>query len=247
MSPEYSIDNEATQSAAENRSMELREQELKQNFDRLKIEIPESVTLVAVSKTFPFSDIELVLKLGHKEFGENKVQELEKKAKYAFDNSLPIHWHFIGKLQSNKVKKLLSIPNLKSIHSVDSLKLARELVKNEGLLSAPIDVFIQVNTSFEKEKSGLLEAKEVKEVLEVLSCSSKLKPVGLMTIGPIRTEDFESDAQKSFDKLKELRDSISTGLKLSMGMSSDYRLAVAAGSNYLRIGSILFGKRSSSV
>lgn len=198
-------------------------------------------TLIAVSKTKPKSDIELLHSLGHKDFGENKVQELEEKA-IALE-ALDINWHFIGNLQSNKVSKLLNVPNLKMIHSVSSLKLATEISKRAD---RHIKIFLQINTSGEDQKGGFetSEIEEINEAAHAISRNSNLEFYGLMTIGSIRTDDFEKSARESFQLLKTIRDKLNRpDLKLSMGMSADYKIALEEGADFIRVGSTIFGAR----
>lgn len=221
-----------------------RKSQLESNLSKVLGEIKGRATLIAVSKTFPFSDVEILLKAGHKDFGENKVQDLEEKALLAQQSSLKVNWHFIGHLQSNKAKKLLQIPQLKAIHSIDSIKLLKQLMKYENELTAPVDCFLQVNTSLEEQKSGFTELPIVRQALEIMSSSKNLQPRGLMTIGNIRTNNFEADAKECFAKLISYRDQLNPALKLSMGMSSDYQIALEYHCDFVRVGSKIFGSRN---
>jgi len=201
--------------------------------------------LIAVSKTKPLEDIEYAYHCGQKIFGENKVQELLEKAQSLNFND--IQWHFIGHLQSNKINMLLKTPNLVSIHSVDSIKLLQKLLSKK--VDDAIGVFLQVNTSCEDEKSGFKNLEELEKAIELLNEHEDFYFQGLMTIGKIRTEDFAADAHKCFSKLlkyKELLCSKYPRLKvqLSMGMSSDYPIALKLGSDWIRIGSDIFGTRT---
>lgn len=224
-----------------------RESELNNNLSSVLGEINGKANLIAVSKTFPLTDVEVLYRAGHFDFGENKVQDLEAKALKAQELGINLHWHFIGSLQSNKAKKLLSIPGLRAIHSIDSVKLLKQLLKYESSLSEAIDCFIQINTSGEAEKSGFDSIEQLDKVVELFQTSKFLKLTGLMTIGTIRTDNFEEDAQKCFKTLinhrDKMQDTYSLELKLSMGMSSDYMLAIANGSDYVRVGSKIFGNR----
>ncbi len=219
-----------------------RYKELSDNLVNLKKQLPESVSLIAVSKSKPIEDINTLFECGHLDFGENKVQELEEKALAL--NEIDIRWHFIGNLQSNKVSKLLKIPNLKSIHSVSSLKLAEEIRKKAEI---PLDIFIQVNTSGENQKGGFepQDLEGMKSAMEAIEKNPNLRICGLMTIGPIEVEDFESAARKSFQLLKTIRENLKNcNLKLSMGMSSDYKMAIEEGTDFIRVGSKIFGDRN---
>ena len=201
--------------------------------------------LIAVTKTKPASDIELAYQCGQRIFGENKVQELLDKANLLqLEN---IQWHFIGHLQSNKINMLLKVPNLKSIHSIDSIKLLNKLLSKSPGKS--IGVFLQVNTSDEDEKSGFTSIDEIIQGIDLLEGSNDFYFQGLMTIGKIRTENFEQDALHCFKQLVDLKHDLSQkasnhGIELSMGMSNDYPIALKSGANWIRVGSSIFGSRT---
>ena len=205
------------------------------------------VDLIVVSKTQDLEKIKLLYGLGVRDFGENRVQELQDKAR---ELRFPdIRWHFIGHLQTNKVKTLLKIPNLKSIHSIDSLKLLKALWSNGQEIKTPLDVFLEVNISGEKEKGGFEDYASVREALEwiqgqVPDPANPLRLVGLMGMGAIRTEDFIGDARRCFTRLSDMRGAIREDyhlpLKLSMGMSEDWKVALECGSDVLRVGSYIF-------
>ena len=196
-----------------------------------------NITLVAVSKTKPVEDILDLYNLGHRDFGENYVQELAEKAE-----KLPndIRWHFIGHLQTNKVRSIT--PFIYLIHGVDSLKLLKEIDKQAEKNKRVIDCLLQVHIAQEETKFGFDETEllnlELKQFLNV-----RIK--GLMgmasltdDINKIRIE-FKS-LKTLFDKLKTQNPELSI---LSMGMSADYKIALEEGSNMVRIGSLLFGER----
>jgi PLP dependent protein len=197
--------------------------------------------LVAVSKTKPSSDINALYDIGHRHFGENYVQELLEKV-----SELPhdINWHFIGHVQSQKAKQLIEgVPNLFVLETLDSKKLADKLNKAlQSLERAPLNVYIQVNTSAEDTKSGVAP-EEVQELfLYVQENCPHLKVSGLMTIGA-------PNDLSCFDKLvtcrQQLCDDIGAdinALDLSMGMSGDYEEAIRRGSTSVRVGSIIFGE-----
>ena len=197
-----------------------------------------NITLVAVSKTKPVEDILELYDLGHRDFGENYVQELVEKAE-----RLPkdIRWHFIGHLQSNKVK--LITPFIYLIHGVDSLKLLKEIDKQAEKNKRHTDCLLQVHIAQEETKFGFDEnelfALEIGQFANV-----KIK--GLMgmaslteNVNKIRTE-FKH-LKTIYDKLSILTPQLSV---LSMGMSADYKIAIEEGSNMVRIGSLLFGERN---
>ena len=211
----------------------------KEVYNQIREELRLSkITLVAVSKTKPIEDILELYNLGHRDFGENYVQELSEKAE-----KLPndIRWHFIGHLQTNKVKSI--IPFVYLIHGVDSLKLLTEINKQAEKNKRIIDCLLQVHIAQEETKFGFDETEfsnlELKQFLNV-----RIK--GLMgmasltdDINKIRIE-FKS-LKTLFEKLKTLNPELSI---LSMGMSADYKIAIEEGSNMVRIGSLLFGERT---
>lgn len=210
----------------------------------LKTELGSS-TLVAVSKYSPVEDVIDAYSCGQIDFGENRVSELRAKADAFSQKELNfVRWHFIGTLQTNKVKDLLKIQNLTAIHSVGSLKLVFELLKYESLFEGEeLKLFFQLNTSHEEEKSGFEHLDDLKEAIELIESQkdSKLKAFGLMTMGAIRTENFEAAAIVSFRELKQAREKLSRPeLKLSMGMSQDYKIALSEGADFVRIGSLIF-------
>jgi PLP dependent protein len=204
----------------------------------------KSVTLVAVSKTKPVKDILELYNLGQRDFGENYVQELVEKAA-----QLPkdIRWHFIGHLQTNKVK--LIAPFVQLIHGVDSLKLLKEINKEAGKNNRVINCLLQIHIAQEETKFGLDE-KEVNELLSQIAAEpmDNVRIVGLMGMASL-TNNMTS-VRSEFQKLKEFfnhhAEPQTSNLKLqtlSMGMSSDYKVAIEEGSNMVRIGSLLFGER----
>ncbi|HMR92218.1 MAG TPA: YggS family pyridoxal phosphate-dependent enzyme [Chitinophagaceae bacterium] len=204
----------------------------------------ESVVLVAVSKIKPVADIKALYDLGQRDFGENYVQELvEKQPQLPAD----IRWHFIGHLQSNKVKYIASFVHL--IHGVDSFSALKEINKQAAKHSRVIDVLLQVHIAQEETKFGLNEnelSALVKEFREAGFTQVRIR--GLM--GMASFSDDETAVAAEFRQLKSLYDQYA-GIEtanfsfdtLSMGMSGDYRLAIENGSNMVRIGSLLFGQR----
>ena len=202
--------------------------------------------LVAVTKYSPIEDVVLAYQSEQFDFGENKVQDLKLKADYFFEHNYHnVRWHFIGHLQSNKVKDLLKIPHLYAIHSIDSLKLIDELIKRKSEIDQELNIFLQFNTSNEEEKSGFESEDELYEAIRKLNSEPKFKFYGLMTMGTIRTENVEEEAQRCFSELVKLKNKVEkdfklSQLKLSMGMSGDYKLALQNGSDYIRIGTKIF-------
>ena len=201
----------------------------------------KNFTCVAVSKTKPKEDIEKIYNLGHRDFGENKVQELEYKY-----NNLPqdINWHMIGHLQSNKVRKVIPIVSL--IHSVDSLKLLKVINKESKKFDKVTNCLIQVNISKESSKYGF-EDRELDFLnQETINEYKNIKFKGLMGMASF-TKD-ESIIKNEFNNLKNIYDNIRKEIDdfniLSMGMSNDYKIALESGSNMIRVGSKIFGKRN---
>lgn len=208
---------------------------------------PAGVTLVAVSKTKPASDIQAFYDLGQRDFGENYVQELVEK-----QPALPadIRWHFIGHLQSNKVKYIAAFVHL--IHGVDSFKLLQEINKQAAKHDRVIDVLLQRHIAREETKHGMNETElwEFMDYYEAqLDTLRNVRIRGMMGMASFVDDEAQvraefSELKASFDSLRKTRffgkDWFDT---LSMGMSGDYQLAVACGSTMVRIGSALFGAR----
>lgn len=215
---------------------------LKEILPRLK-----EAKLVAVTKYSKAEDIVFAYEAGLHDFGENRVQDLKEKSAYFEEHSLKdVNWHFIGNLQSNKVKDLLEIPHLKYIHSVSSSSLVDELLKRAGVLAEKkIGLFLQFNTSKEDEKSGFETYEELVMAVKKLLNHPHYQLTGLMTMGAIRSEDFEKSAHECFSMLANLKERLEndlevSGLKLSMGMSADYEIALSHGADFIRIGSAIF-------
>ena len=205
-------------------------------YNELAKELNEKkVTLVAVSKTKPVKDILSLYELGQRDFGENYVQELtDKQAALPKD----IRWHFIGHLQSNKVKYIAPFVHL--IHGADSFKLLQEINKQATKNDRIIDCLLQVHMAKEETKFGMDDA----ELADALSKANDLKYLcvkGFMGMASF-TEDMQQ-VRKEFVYLKSLFDRYNSLEILSMGMSSDYGIAIEEGSTMVRIGSLLFGAR----
>lgn len=202
----------------------------------------KNFTCVAVSKTKPVDDIEKIYNLGHKEFGENKVQELlEKYDKLPKD----IKWHMIGHLQTNKIKKVIPIISL--IHSVDSLKLLKK-INNEAIkINKVISCLLQINISNENNKYGF-SIDQIREIFnnEIFKDFKFIRIKGLM--GMASFTENKNQIRNEFNNLKKIFDELKIKypeLKIiSMGMSGDYKIAIEEGSNMIRIGSKIFGKRN---
>ena len=207
---------------------------------------PEDVTLIAVSKTKPVSDIEQIYAAGIREFGENKVQEMNDKQKV-----LPgdINWHMIGHLQRNKVKYI--VDNVAMIHSVDSIRLAEEISKEAVKKNVAVDILVEVNVAKEESKFGLY-TEDVGQFVEQISKLPGINIKGLMTSAPF--VDNPEDNRQYFKKLKDL--SVDINVKnidnvhmdfLSMGMTNDYVVAVEEGATHVRVGTAIFGHRDYNI
>lgn len=220
---------------------------ISKNLNNIKSQLPTHVTLVAVSKTKPVADLMEAYDAGQRIFGENYVQELvEKKEQMPND----IQWHFIGHLQSRKVK--LIAPFVSLIHGVDSLKLLQEINKQAAKNNRVIDCLLQVYIAEEESKFGLDE-QELDEILNEIQQNKEnyknIRIVGLM--GMATFTENQNQIEKEFKHLKTIFDKYKTLNTqhcqlntLSMGMSGDYQLAISCGSTMVRIGSSIFGTRN---
>jgi len=215
--------------------------DISENIKDFKKELPDDVTLVAISKTKPIDDLLAAYEAGQRQFGENKIQEMtEKWEKLPKD----IEWHMVGHVQRNKVK--LMAPYVSLIHAVDSLKLLKEIHKEADKNGHCIDCLLQIKIAEEDSKYGI-SADEAKEILdsEEFKKLDHVKVKGLM--GMATFTDDEAQVKKEFDHLKsvfdEFKEKYSNFEILSMGMSGDYKIALESGSNMVRIGSEIFGER----
>lgn len=199
-----------------------------------------SVSLVAVSKTFPAGDVLDALSAGHRVFGESRLQEAEPKIR-----ELPgdLEWHFIGRVQRNKVRKIL--PLFGFIHAVDSLRLAEYMDGVASELGLRPKVFLQVDQAGEDTKGGF-SVEGLKAAFPKIEALLHLDVVGLMTIPP--AADVPEDSRHWFRRLRQFRDELAGAFSLdlpclSMGMSGDFEVAVEEGATHVRVGSAIFGKR----
>lgn len=218
-----------------------------QNINKIKSQLPAHVTLVAVSKTKPVSDLMEAYHAGQRIFGENKIQEMTEKWEQMPKD---IQWHMIGHVQTNKVKYMAAYVNL--IHGVDSLKLLQEINKQAKKHNRIIDCLLQVYIAEEESKFGLDE-QELEEILTQVQHNKSefenIRIVGLM--GMATFTENQNQIEKEFNRLKSIFDKykklntehcqLST---LSMGMSGDYQLAISCGSTMVRVGSSIFGIRN---
>jgi len=216
---------------------------LKENLDNIRKNLPPGVKLVAVSKFKPIEDILEAYKFGINDFGENRPQELNKKM-----NELPedINWHFIGHLQTNKIKMIIDKVFL--IHSVDSLKLLTEINKEANKRDITVNCLLQVYIASEETKQGLSED-ELNEILNIKNSFTNINFKGLMGMA-----SFTNNLDKVRDEFKYLRGVFNAVKKryfaddsmfseISIGMSGDYQVAAEEGSTIVRIGSLIFGER----
>jgi hypothetical protein len=225
--------------------IKINKMSIQDNLLKIKSQLPENVTLVAVSKTKPVEDLMEAYHAGQRIFGENKIQEMTEKWQQMPKD---IEWHMIGHVQSNKVKYM--VPYVKLIHGVDSLKLLKEINRQAVRWRKSINCLLQIHIAEEETKFGLDE-KELEELLnsDEFKEMKNINVIGLM--GMATFTDNEEQIKKEFQYLKTIFDKVSK-LKtyncqlntLSMGMSGDYQLAIECGSTMVRIGSTIFGNRN---
>ena len=228
-------------------------EDIRKNLDKVNAQIKETaencgrsaddVLLVAVSKTRTPEEINIAIDAGVTDIGENKVQEIMDK----YDDVKPVKWHMIGHLQTNKVKYI--IDKVSMIHSVDSYKLAAEIDKRAENHGITMDILIQVNSAQEESKFGISTEETEGLIMQILDSCENIRIRGLMCIAPYA--DDPEDIKKYFDSVKEQYDQFSTidhpnldFRYLSMGMSHDFKVAIEAGSNLVRVGSAIFGERN---
>jgi pyridoxal phosphate enzyme (YggS family) len=217
---------------------EARFDEVLEKIEKARIETNEHqiVKIVAISKYVDTKAIEGLYKIGQRAFGENKVQDLKQKVESL--EQYPLEWHFVGRLQTNKINALLDI-NPSLIHSIDSYEKAVELDKRAKVKGKTPNILLQINSAKEDSKAGVMPEVAVEEYLKIKELKS-LNLKGVMTIGA-HSED-EKEIQKSFETTYSIYEKLqSKGATIcSMGMSGDFELAVRCGSNMLRLGSVLF-------
>lgn len=218
---------------------------IQNNLNIIELSLPKHVTLVAVSKTKPISDLMEAYHAGQRIFGENKIQEMVEK-----HETMPkdIQWHMIGHLQSNKVKYMASFVDL--IHGVDSLKLLKEINKQAQKHNRSIDCLLQIKIASEDSKFGIA-SEEASNIIqsEVFSELKHVNVIGLMGMATFtdNTTQIEKEfkyLKSTFENLKTLQTSNCNLKTISMGMSGDYPLAINCGSTMVRVGSRIFGSRN---
>lgn len=213
--------------------------------NQIKSTIPKDVTLVAVSKTKPVSDLMEAYNTGQRIFGENKIQEMVEKYE---EMPKDIDWHMIGHVQSNKIKYMAPFVSL--IHGIDRLKLLKEVNKQGKKNDRIINCLLQIKIAEEDSKFGMSadDAKKIllsKEFLELTNvCVKGVMGMATFTDNQTQIKEEFSFLKSTFDKLKDINSSNCQLEIISMGMSDDYPLAIECGSNMIRVGSRIFGERS---
>ena len=215
------------------------------NLNNITSQLPEHVTLVAVSKTKPVSDLMEAYKAGQRIFGENKIQEMVEKYEQMPKD---VEWHMIGHVQRNKIKYMASFVSL--IHSVDNFKLLKEINKQAQKNNRIIDCLLQIKIAAEDSKFGM----SVQQASKILQSQEFLELKNVYIKGLMGMATFTDDKTKierefkflknTFDNLKKLQNENCEMKTLSMGMSSDYKLAIDCGSTMIRVGSSIFGDRN---
>ncbi len=204
---------------------------------------PSGIRLIAVSKNFGTEEIDEAYEAGMRDFGENRAQELDIKFGRLGSK---ITWHFIGSLQRNKVRFVVN--SAEYIHSVDSLLIASEINKRAEKIGKIQKVLLQVKTSNEETKSGIESYSELRDLAFYCKDFANVELAGLMTIAPLT--DDEEQIRQSFRQLRKLRDKLNSEdfklSELSMGMTSDYEIAIEEGATMLRLGTAIFGERDYS-
>lgn len=217
---------------------------MKDRLDKVRASIDEDkVLLVAVTKTRTPEEINEAIGLGVTDIGENKVQELVDK----YDKIDPVRWHMIGHLQTNKVKYIIDKVDL--IHSVGSLRLAKEIDKRARQKDLTMDILIQVNIGLEDSKHGVEPGETGQLMDEILQACDNIRIRGLMAMVPFTDKPEEvrpyfTQMKEKYDRLKAVEHERSDFKFLSMGMSGDYEVAMEEGANLVRIGSSIFGPRT---
>ena len=227
-------------------------EDIKKNLETVRAQISEAaetvgrdgdeVILVAVSKTRTPEEINTAIDAGTTDIGENKVQEIMDK----YDDIKPVRWHMIGHLQTNKVKYI--IDKVDMIHSVDSIKLAKEIDKRAKAHGKTMDILVQINPAEEESKFGVTIDGAGDLVREILDTCENIRIRGLMSVAPIAEDPrdvkpFFDGVKAKYDELAQIDDPKLDFKYLSMGMSHDFAVAIESGSNLVRVGSAIFGER----
>ena len=215
---------------------------IKENLDIIRNNLKEDVLLCAVTKTHTAMEINEAIDAGVTDIGENKVQEILDK----YDKVKPVRWHMIGHLQTNKVKYIIDKVDL--IHSVDSMKLAKEIDKRAKQHDKVMDILIQVNSAQEESKFGISTDETKNMIMDILENCENIRIRGLMCIAPFaeNPEDvrgYFAEVKKQYDEFGKINHERLDFKYLSMGMSHDYIVAMQEGANLVRVGSAIFGSR----
>lgn len=217
--------------------------DIRRNLEQVRSTLKDDVILVAVTKTHSYNEINEAIECGVTDIGENKVQEILDK----YEHVKPVRWHMIGHLQTNKVRHIIDKVDL--IHSVDSMKLAREIDRRAGEHGRIMDILVQVNPAEEESKFGVSCDEADRLVMDILSECDNIRVRGLMSVAPYaeNPEDvrkYFAEVKKIYDRLGKVEHENLELSWLSMGMSNDYQVAMEEGSNMVRVGSAIFGRRT---
>jgi pyridoxal phosphate enzyme (YggS family) len=209
------------------------------NIEKARLEVSQHhiVKIIAVSKYSKSDDIKALYELGQRAFGENKVQDMKDKSNELSD--LPLEWHFIGRLQKNKINHLIEL-NPFLVQSIDGIEMAKEIDKRLKVKGATFNALMQINSADEDTKAGVSKEKSIEQYLQIKEECSSINLKGVMSIGA--HTDNNKEIQKSFEETHSIYESLASyGATIcSMGMSSDYELAIKCGSNMVRVGSSIF-------
>ena len=209
--------------------------EIEKEIHSKNLDQKSKIKIIAVTKTFSMDNILPLIDHGHTEYGENKVQEAVDKWSQIKLVNKNLNLHMIGKLQTNKVK--MAVKLFDYIHSLDSMKLAKKIYEEQNKIKKNLKIFIQVNVGNESQKGGIM-INELSQFYQTCTNDYNLDIIGLMCIPPI-----ENDPSEYFEKIENAAKKLSLN-NLSMGMSSDYLKAIDFNSNFIRIGTKIFGKRN---
>lgn len=206
-------------------------------FARLQVSEHHIVKTIAVSKYSTSDEIAKLYNIGQRAYGENKVQDLKAKSQEL--EELPLEWHFIGNLQKNKINNLLDIkPSL--FHALDSMELAEELQKKLETKNMTLNTLMQINSAKEDSKHGFMPEDAIEAYKQIQETCPNIKLKGVMSIGA--HSDDRNTIKKSFETTHEIYKQLDGATICSMGMSGDFELAIACGSNMVRLGSVMFNK-----
>ena len=216
--------------------------DIKTNLENVRSRIPDGVKLIAVTKTHSPEEINEAIDNGITDIGENKVQEILDK----YDKVKPVRWHMIGHLQTNKVKYI--IDKVVLIHSVDSLKLAKEINKRAKQHDKVMDILIQVNAAHEESKWGIDPSQTGDLIRQILDECPNVRIKGLMSVAPYAEDPeevrpFFAEVKKLLDEYSKIPGEMIDMQYLSMGMTHDYEAAIKEGANIVRVGTAIFGAR----